>query len=165
MVCPFFPGSRRLPVHHDRLRACTCVLPCPTFCNPWTGACPAPLFMEFPSQAYWSGSALPTPGDLSDPGIEPASSALAGRFFPIVPPGKCKILHASARAQSCLFVAPWTVARQAPLSMEFARQEYWSGLPFPTPGDLSDPGIEPASLASLTLRGDFFTTGTTWELQ
>ena len=43
------------------------------------------------------------------------------------------------------FVTPWTVARQAPLSMEFSRQEYWSGLPFPFPGDLPDLGVEPAS--------------------
>ena len=42
-----------------------------------------------------------------------------------------------------LFVTPWTVAHQAPLSMGFSRQEYWSGLPFPSPGDLRDPGIEP----------------------
>ena len=42
---------------------------------------------------------------------------------------------------------PWTVACQAPLSMEFSKQEYWSGLPFPSPGDLLDPGIEPGSLA------------------
>ena len=42
-----------------------------------------------------------------------------------------------------LFAIPWTVARQAPLSMGFSRQEYWSGLPFPSPGDLRDPGIEP----------------------
>ena len=40
-------------------------------------------------------------------------------------------------------VTPWTIACQAPLSMEFPRQEYWSGLPFPSPGDLPDPGIEP----------------------
>ena len=46
-----------------------------------------------------------------------------------------------------LFVTPWTVACQAPLSMGFFRQEYWSGLPFPSPGDLSDPGIEPRSPA------------------
>ena len=46
-------------------------------------------------------------------------------------------------AKSCLtLVTPWTVARQAPLSMRFSRQEYWSGLPFPSPGDLPDPGIE-----------------------
>ena len=44
-----------------------------------------------------------------------------------------------------LFAIPQTVARQAPLSMGFSRQEYWSGLPFPSPGDLSDPGIEPVS--------------------
>ena len=47
-------------------------------------------------------------------------------------------------AQSCqTLVTPWTVAHQAPLSMVFSRQEYWSGLPFPSPGDLPDPGIEP----------------------
>ena len=47
-----------------------------------------------------------------------------------------------------VFAASWTVAQQAPLSMELSRQEYWSGLPFPSPGDLPDSGIEPASLAS-----------------
>ena len=46
-----------------------------------------------------------------------------------------------------LFATPWTVARQAPLSMGFSRQEFWSGLPFPSPGDLPDEGIEPASPA------------------
>ena len=45
-----------------------------------------------------------------------------------------------------LFVAPWTVAYQAPPSMGFSRQEYWSGLPFPSPGDLPDPGTEPCGL-------------------
>ena len=49
---------------------------------------------------------------------------------------------------------PWTIAYQAPLSMGFFRQEYWSGLPFPSPGDLPDPGIESASLV---LAGGFFT--------
>ena len=60
-----------------------------------------------------------------------------------------------------LFATPWTVARQAPLSMGFSRQEYWSGLPCPPPGDLPDPGIEPASLISPTLAGEFFTTSAT----
>ena len=46
-----------------------------------------------------------------------------------------------------LFATPWTVAYQAPPSMGFSRQEYWSGLPFPSPGDLPDPGIEPRSPA------------------
>ena len=49
-----------------------------------------------------------------------------------------------------LFATPWTVAYQAPQSMEFSRQEYWSGLPFPTPGDLPNPGIEPGSPALQT---------------
>ena len=62
-----------------------------------------------------------------------------------------------------LFAAPWTVACQAPLSMEFSRQEYWSGLPFPIPGDLLDPGIESMSYTSHALAGEFFTTSASWE--
>ena len=64
-----------------------------------------------------------------------------------------------------LFATLWTSACQAPLSMEFFRQEYWSGLPFPTPGDLPDPGIKLASLVSPALVSGFFTTappGKTW---
>ena len=61
-----------------------------------------------------------------------------------------------AHSQGCvhLFATPWTVACQAPLSMEFSRQKYWSGLPFPSPGDLPNPGIKPVSPA---LAGRFFT--------
>ena len=55
-------------------------------------------------------------------------------------------------------VTLWTVAHQAPLSVEFSRQEYWSQLPFPTPGDLPDPEIEPKSPASPALASEFFTT-------
>ena len=54
-------------------------------------------------------------------------------------------------------VTPWTIARWAPLCMEFSRQEYWSGLPFPTPGDLPNPEIEPMSVVSPVLAGRFFT--------
>ena len=62
-------------------------------------------------------------------------------------------------AKSCpTLVTPWTVARQAPLSMGFSRQEYWNGLLFPHPGDLSDPGIEAMSLISPALADTFFTT-------
>ena len=57
----------------------------------------------------------------------------------------------------------WTVARQAPLSMGFSRQEYQSGLPCPPPGDLPNPGIEPKALPSPALAGGFFTTSATWE--
>ena len=58
---------------------------------------------------------------------------------------------------------PWTVARQAPLSLEFPRQDYYNGLPFPSLGDFTDSGIKPASLVSPALAGGFFTTGITWE--
>ena len=61
------------------------------------------------------------------------------------------------------FVTPWTVALQAPLSMGFSRQEYWSGLPWPPPGGLPDPRTEPVSLMPPALVGGFFTTGATWE--
>ena len=54
-----------------------------------------------------------------------------------------------------LFATPWTVAHQAPPSMGFSRQEYWGGLPFPSPGDLPDPGIEPRSPA---LQADALTS-------
>ena len=57
-----------------------------------------------------------------------------------------------------LFVTSWTAAQEAPLSMEFSRQEHWSGLPFTTPGDLPNPGIQPTTSASPVLAGGFFTT-------
>ena len=53
------------------------------------------------------------------------------------------VVESLSRVQ--LFVTPWTVAPQAPLSIGFSRQKYWSGLPFPSPGNLPDPGIEPES--------------------
>ena len=64
-----------------------------------------------------------------------------------------------------LFVTLWTVARQAPLSMGFSRQEYWNGLPCPPPGNLPDPGIKLPSLMSPALAGGFFTTSATWDAQ
>ena len=64
-------------------------------------------------------------------------------------------------SDSC--VTPWTVDHQGPLSMEFSRQEYWSGLPCPPPGDLPDPGIKLTSLMFPALAGGFFTTSATWE--
>ena len=60
-----------------------------------------------------------------------------------------------------LFVTLWTVAHQVPLSMEFSRQEYWSGLPCPPPRDVPNPGIQPMSL--MLLAGGFFTNSATWE--
>ena len=71
------------------------------------------------------------------------------------------VLCCAKLLQSCPTL--WTVACQAPLSMGFSKQEYWDGLSFPPPGNLPDPGIQPASLKSLTLAGEFFTTSATWE--
>ena len=64
-----------------------------------------------------------------------------------------------------LFTTPWTIACLAPLSMGFSKQEYWSGLPCPPPRDLTDPGIEPVSLTSSALAGEFFITSASWEVQ
>ena len=67
-----------------------------------------------------------------------------------------------------LFVTPWTAARQPPLSMGFSKQEFWSGLPFPIPGDLPNPGIKPVSLSSPALAGGLFTTSAAreaWNMQ
>ena len=72
----------------------------------------------------------------------------------------CLLIHFSC---VWFFATLWTVVYQAPLSMGFSRQEYWSGLPCPPPGDLPDPGIKPVSLMSPTLAGGFFITSATWQ--
>ena len=89
------------------------------------------------AQEYWSGEPILSPVDIPDPGIEPEFPALQADSSSSELPGK---------------------PHQAPLSMEFSRQEYWSGFPFPSPGDLPNPGIKPVSPASPTLAGEFFTT-------
>ena len=71
------------------------------------------------------------------------------------------VLHRFSHVQ--LFVTLWTVACQAPLSIGFSRQEYLSGLPCPSPGDLPNLGIKFASLKSPALVGGFFITSATWE--
>ena len=71
--------------------------------------------------------------------------------------------HACMLSCVQLFAIPWSVAHQALLSMEFSRQEYWSQLPFPAPGELPYSGIKLQSLWSPALAGRFFTTGVTWE--
>ena len=68
------------------------------------------------------------------------------------------MLSRSVMSNSQLCVTAWTVAHQPPLSMEFPRQEYWSWLPFPTPGDLVEPGIKPMSSGSPALVAGFLTT-------
>ena len=101
--------------------------------------------MGFSKQEYWSGLPFPSPGDLPNPGIELGSSALqADSLTPEVPGSEVEVKSLS---RVRLFATPWTIAHQAPPSMEFSRQRYWGGLPFPSPGDLPDPGIEPGSPA------------------
>ena len=93
--------------------------------TPWTAAHQAPPSVGFSRQEHWSGVPLPSP--------------FSGREG-----GTCVI---AKLLQSCLTLCTTgTVSHQAPLSMGFSRQEYWSGLPCLPPGDISDPGIEPASL-------------------
>ena len=104
--------------------------------------------MKFSRQEYWSGLPLPTPENLPDPGVKLsslASSALQVDSFITTPPWKPRI-----------FATPWAVAHQAPLSMEFPRQEYWSGLPFALKGDFPNPRIKPTSPASPALQADIF---------
>ena len=75
----------------------------------------------------------------------------------------CVYVHAKS-LQSCPTLCnPMDYSPQAPLSMGFSRQEYWSGLPCPPPGDLPDPGIKPISLMFPALAGRFFTASAAWE--
>ena len=69
---------------------------------------------------------------------------LADNIFGVLS-GKVKVKVKLLSRVRLFGLTPWTVAYQAPLSMGFSRQEYWSGLPFPSPGDLPNPGIEPGS--------------------
>ena len=72
----------------------------------------------------------------------------------------CMLSHFSCVS---LFLTPWIVAHQAPLSVRFSKLEYWIAWPCPSPGDLPDPGIEPTSLTSPALASRFLTTSATWE--
>ena len=141
------------------------------FATPWTVAYQAPLSMGFSRQQYWSGLPFPSPGDLPNPAIKPRSPALQTDALPSEPPGKSingvSALLKQGKADTCgltiysiysfmkvklfsrvrLFATPWTVTYQALLSMGFSRQEYWNGLPFPSPGDLPNPAIKPRSPA------------------
>ena len=157
---------------------------CPTLMIPWTLAHQAPLSMGFSRREYGSGFPCPPAGDLPLPGIEPkypAVSCTASGFFTTEPPGKRSLYVTEPQLLPCHFVCisfnthrypmgggglvakscltlgnPMSyTACQAPLSMEFSRQEYWSGLPFPSPGDLPNLGIE---LRSPALQADSLPT-------
>ena len=143
------------------LRACllspfSCVR---LFVTLWTVAHQDPWSMGFSRWEYWSGSPYPPPGHLPNLGIEPTtllSPASANFFFffffitstiweaQVHPKLQSTKWSHSVVSDS---VIPWTVAHQAPPPMEFSRQEYWSVLSLPSPGDLPNPGIEHRSSA------------------
>ena len=108
--------------------------------------------MTQPQQTY-----LPDPGQVSSRHGHRKTLTL---FSPPGSPRTCRWADVCAKSLSHvqLFVIPQTVACQAPLSMEFSRQEHWSGLTVPSPGNFPDTGIEPGSLASPALASGFFTT-------
>ena len=131
------------------------------FATPGTIAHQAPLSMGFSRQEHWSGWPCPPPGGHPDAGAEPAPPHLlrcwqmlyhlSHQGSPCIPRA-CVMLSCFSRVQ--LFMTLWTVACQAPLSMGLSRQEYWSGLPCPPPGDLPDPEIEPTSPVAPALQAD-----------
>ena len=128
---------------------------CPTLCNP-TYSSPQGSSVYGISQAvYWRGLPFPSLVYLPHPRIKPTSPALAGRFFITEPSGKPQFPYFVVQLliHVLLFATPWTVESQAPLSMGFSRQGSWSGLSFPTPKDLPDPGIEPSLLCPLHWYG------------
>ena len=107
--------------------------------TPCTAAYQAPPSMGFSMQEYWSGVGV------TGPIFNSQSLSLP----------TCVKVKVKSLSRVWLSAGLWTVAHQAPLSMGFSRQEYWSGLPFPSPGDLPHPGIEPRSP---TLQADALTS-------
>ena len=95
-------------------------------------------------------------------GLQSMGSQRAGHCLATKPSPLCVCSVASVVSDS---VIPRTMVRQTPLSMEFSKQVYWSGLPCPSPEDLPDPGIESESLPSPALADEFFSTGATQEAQ
>ena len=143
--------------HFSRVQLCV---------TPWTAAHQASLSLGFSRQEHWSGFPFPSPMTNLDSILKSRDMTLPTKVhlvkamvFPVVMYG-CEswtIEKAEVKSLSCvqLFATAWTVAHQPPPSMGFSRQEYWSGLPFSSPGDLLDPGIEPRSP---TLQADALTS-------
>ena len=124
---------------------------CPTLCSPMDCKPFRFLSMGFSRQEYWSGLPCPPPGDLPDPGIESVSLKpleFAGGYFTTSSTWKAHSTSLCVHVQLFQsYLTLWTVAHQAPLSIGFSKPEYWSGLPFPSPGDLPTPGIKATSPA------------------
>ena len=102
----------------------------------------------FSRQEYWG--AMPTSRGSSQPRDLTQVSCIAGGFLTVWATREAmmrKLKKVTSLSHVQLFATPWTVAYHAPRSMGFSRQEYWNGLPFPSPEDLPDPGIKPGSSA------------------
>ena len=108
--------------------------------------------MEFSRPEYCSGLPFPFPGDLPSPGIKARSPACWWILYCLSHQGSSCLLSGSVLSYSSKTL--WTVARQTLLSIGLLRQGYWCGVPFLSPGDLPDPGIEPASPVSPVLQAD-----------
>ena len=136
----------------------------------WTVAYQAPQSMDFSKQEYWSGLPFPSPRDLPDPGIKPGSPALRADALPSELSGKLSRGKFQLKKNEllrglcmCAKLLQWRLTLCDPmdcsppgsLSTGFFRQEYWSGLPCPPPGDLPKPGIKPRS--PVPPAGGFFT--------
>ena len=147
---------------------------CPTLCDPMNRSTPGlPVHHQLPeftqTHVHRVGDAIQPSHPLSCPS-PPAPNPSQHQSFPmsqlfawgghiytfmfISCMCMCVFSHSVGSDSATL----WTVACQATLSLESSRQEYWSGLPFPTPGDLSEPGFKPGSPVSPALAGAFFTS-------
>ena len=135
------------------------------FATLWTEVHQAPLSRGFSRQEYWRGCHALLRALLLTHGSNPHLLCLLHwqvSSLPLGPLGKPLLLSHFSHFQ--LFETLWIIACQGPLSRGFSRQEYWSGLPCPSLGDLPDPGVKPASLMSLALEGGLFTTSATRQL-
>ena len=138
-----------MKVKSEREVAQSCLL-----ATPWTAAYQAPPSMGFSRQEYWSGVPLPSLRSGATYSFLFQVYAVSITTYSTESIAKCGC--SVAKSHLTFFVTPWTVTRLL-LSVGLPRQEYWSGLPFPSPGDLPDPGITPMSPA---WASGIFTTGT-----
>ena len=126
------------------VRMCVCVFViqlCQTLCDPMECSLPGSSVHGIPQVRILEWVAIPFSGGSSWPGVTPGSPALQADSI-IWAPGK---RHICVCCCCCAQTCPWTAARQAPPWVGFSKQEYWSGLPCPPPGNLPNPGIEPRS--------------------
>ena len=129
------------------------------FVTPWTVVCLAPLSMEFSREEYWSGLPFPSPGLFPTQGLNLGLLQCRQNLYHLNHQGITPTLFQCRGPMdrcACSVVAdsatPWAIARQAPLSMGLSRQEYWSGLPFPSPGNFLTQGWNPHLLHLLNWR-------------